>query len=135
MLEHQTKIRTNFTVGKLKTQHYLSIPIPITSLRCLNIAIPGISVYCNSKNIKYISEGFFPTGALRRHPVLKEKCPSLLGFRALSCSERGDRTLDLRVMNPTLLPTELPRHSSGFCLKVCKGNDLTFCCSLAFSCY
>ena len=32
-------------------------------------------------------------------------------------SERGDRTLDLRVMNPTLLPSELPRQTFLFSAK------------------
>lgn len=89
---------------------YLLLNFSTTSLRNLNISIQGVSISCISENPNYISEGFFSTVALRRYPSKNEKCPSLLGFQALDCSERGDRTLDLRVMNPTLLPTELPRQ-------------------------
>jgi hypothetical protein len=105
---------------------YLPIDVSTTSLRSLNITIQAVPIFCFSESINYIPEGFFSTVALRRYPSQNEKCPSLLGFRALYCSERGDRTLDLRVMNPTLLPSELPRQIITFLLKVCKGNHLTF---------
>ena len=39
------------------------------------------------------------------------------------CSEGESWTLDLRVMNPALLPTELPRHSSSFFQTGRKYND------------
>src|SRR5580704_13132670 len=46
--------------------------------------------------------GRFNSAAIR----LKYKLLTIIA----DCSERGDRTLDLRVMNPTLLPSELPRR-------------------------
>jgi hypothetical protein len=91
-----------------------SIGSPLISPSSLAIAIQGNINDWIFININYTSEASFSTVPLRRPTLENEKCPSLLGCRALNCSERGDRTLDLRVMNPTLLPTELPRQALIF---------------------
>jgi hypothetical protein len=82
-----------YGVGGVSGSKDLSSLIIIeTSLRSLNIDIQKISNYYFQRNTNYISETSFSTVPLRRVPFKKAKCPSLLGFRALDCSERGYTT-------------------------------------------
>jgi hypothetical protein len=84
---------TAYGVGGVSgSKDLFSTKSPESSLRSLNIDIQDISNYYFQRNTNYISETSFSTVPLRRASFQKAKCPSLLGFRALYCSERGYTT-------------------------------------------